>query len=139
MFEPAIVPLPVNFTSVKAYQNDKNINVEWRVENEINIRHYAVEKSINGAQFTNIVTIPATANNGNSAIYHSADTHPVEGYNYYRIKSVDIDGTTGYTNVVKVLAGSIKRKLLCIQIRYRRYDPPAAHKPTGRQLWHTTA
>ena len=33
VFAPAVV-LPVTFTSVKAYRQDKNINVEWRVENE---------------------------------------------------------------------------------------------------------
>ena len=110
VFAPS-VPLPVTFTSVKAYRVDKNINVEWRVENERNMKQYEVEKSINGTQFTSIAIVPATANNGNSAIYLSIDTKPVEGYNYYRIKSVDINGKTTYTNVVKVLMGSIKRDI----------------------------
>ena len=45
VFAPSVV-LPVTFTSVKAYRQDKNINVEWRVENEMNIKQYEVEKSI---------------------------------------------------------------------------------------------
>ena len=40
-----------------------------------------------------------------------ADANPVEGYNYYRVKSMDIDGKTAYTNVVKVLTGSIKQSI----------------------------
>ena len=44
-------------------------------------------------------------------MYVVADTRPVEGYNYYRINSVDINGKTAYTNVVKVLMGSIKHDI----------------------------
>ena len=111
VFAPAVV-LPVTFTSVKAYRQDKNINVEWKVENEMNMKQYEVEKSTNGTQFTRIAVKPASANGGLSAIYVTADVNPVEGYNYYRIKSVDINGKTAYTNVVKVLMGSIKNDIM---------------------------
>ena len=110
VFAPAVV-LPVTFTSVKAYRQDKNINVEWRVENEMNMKQYEVEKSTNGTQFTTLVVKAATANGGRSAIYVTTDVNPVEGYNYYRVKSVDINGKTAYTNVVKVLIGSIKHDI----------------------------
>ena len=110
VFAPSIA-LPVTFTSVKAYLQDKNINVEWRVENELNIKQYEVEKSTNGTQFTSLQIIPATANGRPSAIYVIMDTKPVEGYNYYRVKSIDINGKTAYTNVVKVLMGSLKHDI----------------------------
>ena len=103
--------LPVTFTSVKAYQQDKHINVEWRVDNEVNMKQYEVEKSINGTDFTTMATKPATANNGGSAIYVAIDASPVEGYNYYRIKSMDVNGKTSYTSVVKVLMGSMKQDI----------------------------
>ena len=110
VFAPAVV-LPVTFTSVKAYLQDKNINVEWRVENEKNMKQYEVEKSTNGTLFTTLAVVAATANGRASAIYVTTDVTPVEGYNYYRIKSVDINGKTAYTNVVKVLIGSLKHDI----------------------------
>ena len=110
VFAPSVA-LPVTFTSVKAYRQDKNINVEWRVENEMNMKQYEVEKSTNGTQFTTLAVVPATANGRPSAIYVTIDVNPVEGYNYYRIKSVDINGKTAYTNVVKVLMGSLKHDI----------------------------
>ena len=110
VFAPSVV-LPVTFTSVKAYRQDKNINVEWRVENEKNMKQYEVEKSVNGTQFSTLGIVPATANNGNPATYLSTDTKPLEGTNYYRVKSVDIDGKSAYTNVVKVIIGSIKHDI----------------------------
>ena len=110
VFEP-LKALPVTFTSIKAYKQDKNINVEWRVDNEMNMKQYEVEKSTNGTQFSSIAVKAATANNGGSAVYVIADANPVEGFNYYRVKSVDVNGKLSYTNVVKVLVGSMKQDI----------------------------
>ena len=99
-----LTPLPVTFTSIKAYRHGSNINIEWKVENEINIRQYEVQKSEDGIQFTNLVVTPAHSSSPSTG-YAETDTHPVTGYNYYRIKSVDLDGRTAYTNIVKLLVG----------------------------------
>ena len=125
--------LPVTFTSIKAYRQDKNINVEWRVENEMNVKQYEVEKSIDGTHFTTMTIQAATANGGGSAVYVAADVKPVEGYNYYRVKSVDINGKTEYTTVVKVLMGTIKQDITIYpEPDNRWYDSPATGEPAGR-------
>src|SRR4029078_3413955 len=111
VFTPAVV-LPVTFTSIKAYLKDKSINVEWKVENEMNMKQYEVEKSVNGTQFISLAVKEASANGSRSAIYVSTDFSPVEGYNYYRVKSVDVNGKTEYTGVVKVLMGTIKQDIM---------------------------
>ena len=103
--------LPVTFTSVKAYNKDKNINVQWTVDNEMNMKQYETEKSTDGSQFTNLSITAATANGGHSANYLVTDTHPVQGYNYYRIKSVDINGKAAYSSIVKVMMGSDKQEI----------------------------
>ena len=139
VFAPAVV-LPVTFTSVKAYRQDKNINVEWRVENEMNMKQYEVEKSTNGTQFTTLAVKAATANGGRSAIYVTADVNPVEGYNYYRVKSVDINGKTAYTNVVKVLMGSLKQDITIYPnpITDGMIHLQLMNQPEGK-VWHTPA
>ena len=101
--------LPVTFTSLKAYGQNNNINVEWKVDNELNIRQYETEKSIDGNLFATLAVTPATDNGGYSASYQITDTNPVEGYNYYRIKSVDDNSKTAYSNVVKVMIGALKQ------------------------------
>src|SRR5204862_757965 len=53
----------------------------------------------------------ARANGGRSAIYVTKDTKPVEGYNYYRVRSMDVNGKTAYTNIVKVFMGSTKQDI----------------------------
>jgi len=103
--------LPVTFTSVKAYLQNENINVDWKVDNEQNIKQYEVEKSIDGNHFTSLSVIAAAANNGHSAAYNFIDKNAVEGLNYYRIKSVDDNGKISYTNIVKVVVASIKQEI----------------------------
>jgi hypothetical protein len=103
--------LPVTFTSVKAYSQSSNINVEWKVDNESNIKQYVVEKSTDGNQFTSITSASPTNNFGGSASYLISDTKPAEGYNYYRIKSVDVNGAAATSNIVRVLIGKIGQEI----------------------------
>ena len=58
-----------------------------------------------------IAVTAATTNSGRAASYIVADALPVEGYNYYRVKSVDMNGKTAFSNIVKVLMGSIKQDI----------------------------
>ena len=92
-------PLPVTFTDVKAAQLAKDIAVEWKVENEINVRSYEVEKSTDGRTFNKMNT---TAGNGGNAAYNWLDKSPAAGDNFYRIRSIDNDGTAAYSKIVKI-------------------------------------
>ncbi|MEO6127725.1 MAG: hypothetical protein ABIP30_05240, partial [Ferruginibacter sp.] len=96
-------PLPVTITTVKATRNtDKTITVNWKVENEINIVNYSIERSADGVTFTNIgTTLPANSN-GNTGTYDYGDANPLSTANYYRIKALSKDGQVQYSNVVKV-------------------------------------
>ncbi|MEO6455311.1 MAG: hypothetical protein ABIN97_14620 [Ginsengibacter sp.] len=98
-------PLPLTFSMVKAYQKDKDISVEWKVESEKSIKQYVVEKSVNGRQFTNAFTVAAKNNNTSFVNYQWTDIYPVLQNNYYRIKSIGINGEIQYSNIVKVFIG----------------------------------
>lgn len=108
VFTPPAV-LPLSLTSVKAYQKNKDIAVEWTAENESNMKEYHVEKSNDGNHFTKATSVEAK----NAALnnYNWLDVHPSQGYNYYRIRSIDLNGKTEYSKVVKVLIGSIKQSI----------------------------
>jgi len=104
VFKPITV-LPVSVTSIKATLQSKQIAVEWRVENQINIRHYEVEKSVNGRVFVKAATLVATGVNGSAVSYSWLDVNPAAVVNYYRIKSADFTGTFKYSAIVKVAIG----------------------------------
>jgi hypothetical protein len=101
--------LAVTFTSVKAYQQNKDIAVEWSAENESNLQQYDVEKSVDGNHYTIAKTI--AANNAILSTYSWLDVNPSAGYNYYRISSTDKNGKTVYSTVVKVLIGKVKQDI----------------------------
>jgi hypothetical protein len=99
--DPSVV-LPVNFVSVRATKRASNIEVEWKLATEQNIRHYEVEKSNDGRLFSKMATVAATANNGNTATYTTTDVAPNIGINFYRVKAVSSSNATMYSAVVKV-------------------------------------
>ena len=106
-----IKPLPVTFNALKAYAKAGNINVEWKVENEINIRQYEIESSVDGSRFVTIGVKAPINNHGGAADYLLIDTKPVDGYNYYRVRSIDVDGKEQYTGVVKVFTGGAQPEM----------------------------
>ncbi len=63
IFRPLAI-LPVTISSLKATLKEADILVEWKVENELNISKYEVEKSADGINFSKAAIVPAT-NNGN--------------------------------------------------------------------------
>lgn len=93
--------VPVSFVSVKAAQAGNNIAVEWKVANEVNTVRYEVEKSTDGRNFSKKGTVLATGAN----TYNWLDENAVNGFNYYRVRSVDNNGQVKYTQVVKIQLG----------------------------------
>jgi len=106
VFKNSLV-LPVTFSSLTAQQDGSNIATEWKVENEINISRYELEKSTDGRNFTRIYTTTVTGNINNVATYHFTDREAVSGDNFYRVKSIGNNGTTSYSRIVKVTLGKI--------------------------------
>ena len=92
------VALPVTFVKVEAVNEGPQVNVKWKVANEINLSKYVVMKSTDGNNFTDLTDVPA---NGGTD-YFALDKNPVSGYNYYRIRSVDRDGAQAYSEIAKV-------------------------------------
>jgi len=100
VFKAPAAPVPVTFVAISASRNtDRSIKVTWRVENEINIAHYEIERSADGIQFNGILSADVT----NSNSYNRNDLSPLAFDNYYRIKAVGINGEITYSAIVKVL------------------------------------
>ena len=95
-------PVPVTFTSVRASKQNKDILVEWKVENELNIHHYDVEKSANGRNFSKVGEQQARGTGSGSYQYNWLDTHAWDGDNFYRVRSVSINSEAKQSQVVKV-------------------------------------
>jgi len=111
VFEPTSA-LAVTINSIKAYHRAKDIVVEWKVDNQSNMKQYEVEKSTDGNNFSKAATVQAT--HTSTEDYSWIDKEPLGTNNYYRVRSIDINGKTGYTSVVKVQTGGVARKGISI-------------------------
>jgi hypothetical protein len=91
--------LPVELVSFDASKIDnREVLCEWNTNVEINSDYFAVERTQNG---TSIDSIGWHSASGNSLVplnYKFIDIYPLEGISYYRLKSVDTDGSFEYSN-----------------------------------------
>ncbi len=127
VFRSAVV-LPVTFVNVTAVKNSNGNAIEWKVENEINIKSYDVERSTDGINFTKTGAVAT----GSNASYNWLDAYPVNGDNFYRIKSIDSRGTVQYSRIVKVSA--VKGKT-----GYTVYPNPSTDGSFGLQMSNVAA
>ncbi|MGZ3853364.1 MAG: T9SS type A sorting domain-containing protein, partial [Flavisolibacter sp.] len=102
-------PLPVRFVSFDARLNlNRTVLVQWTTSSEINNDHFEIERSNDYVNWTRLYSVSTAS----SHTYTYTDINPAEGYNYYRIKQVDLNGNYLYTETRIVLVGMITEILL---------------------------
>jgi hypothetical protein len=94
--------LPVKFGSIKAYEKQNGIQLDWKVYSENKIKSYEVERSADGRSYTTVGSLPALYNNTSDGDYGFFDANPLPGTSYYRIKNNDLDGKSAYSIVIRV-------------------------------------
>ena len=90
--------VPVTLASFTAIANNKTIITNWHTSTELNTANFVIQHSTDGNSFSDIATVKATGSGANG--YSFTDTHPINGINYYRLKSVDKDGASTFSKVV---------------------------------------
>lgn len=94
-------PLPVRLTTLTAVKTAAGVQLNWQVMNEADVVSYTVERSANGNTFTALVSQSPSLNNGSIAAYNYLD-QSATGTVYYRIRSVDKDGSVSYSMIAKL-------------------------------------
>jgi len=93
-------PLPLQLLDFIATPNLDNIKLGWHTSTELNTSRFIVQHSTDGTSFTDIGNVKAIGSGANG--YSSTDNNPTPGINYYRLKSVDKDGSFAYSKIVSV-------------------------------------
>ena len=87
--------LPVELEFFDAYQRYDYHLLEWKAESEEDFREYEIEQSFDGINFDYISSVQP---NGNMFYNYLIYDYAI-GYNYYRLKMVDLDGTFEYSKI----------------------------------------
>jgi hypothetical protein len=94
-------PLPVTLLYFKVNEITKdNVQLEWSTASEENSEKFVVERSSTGKAFEPIAEILSAGNSKVILKYSYTDKSPLIGKNYYRLKSVDLDGKFEYSGGV---------------------------------------
>jgi uncharacterized repeat protein (TIGR01451 family) len=93
----SFAPLPVTLLSFQADLEGSVVNVTWKTAMEENLKQFEVQRSGNGVDFTTIGIVQP-----GQTTYLFTDKEPLTGYNYYRLKSVDKDGSAEHSTMVLI-------------------------------------
>lgn len=84
-------PLAVDMHAYAVTKSGNVARMSWSTSAESNADHFVMERSRDGIHFISVTEIPAK---GVASNYQLVDSSPLPGNNYYRLKLIDIDGSS---------------------------------------------
>jgi len=114
-------PLPIKLLYFKVSAvNETGIALEWATSMEKDFSHFEVQRASSDLNFSVIGIVEGRGSLQAKTVYSLLDNSPVSGKNYYRLKAVDVDGSSEYfTVIVAEWSGSLGLSL---------YPNPAVNK-----------
>lgn len=97
--------LPLKWGEIKGNCSSNNITIQWETFQELNTGYFIVERSNNGTVWQMVQKKTAVGQSGSPSIYSYSmeDTSMTSGLVwYYRIKSVDLDGSYYYSKIIAI-------------------------------------
>jgi hypothetical protein len=96
-------PVPVTLSGFSVQTNHCVASLHWKTASEQNSKHFEIQHSTDGINYT-VVGIVAASGNSNSDRLYSYSSNLVSTTNFFRLRMVDIDGTSKYSDVLHVNA-----------------------------------
>lgn len=94
----SVLPVKLNgFTARK--QNNTEVLLKWETLSEKNSRSFIVERSADGVRFMSIGEVLAKGDANTLNNYSFIDKQPVNGYNYYRLRQIDLNNDEDFSKV----------------------------------------
>jgi hypothetical protein len=107
-----VLPLRlIQFSGRMNQQQQSELN--WVTADESNTSHFEVEwQSSTASSFTKVGVVSAAGNSSTTRNYDFLHANPSSGYNYYRLKMVDIDGHFTYSSTIRIGSNATGKSLL---------------------------
>lgn len=91
--------LPVKWKNFEVRIEKQKVVADWTTASEINNDHFVLEKSTDGLNFTTVTVVRGSGNATYDNYYSATDENGATTLTYYRVKQVDYDGKSDYTDV----------------------------------------
>lgn len=94
-------PLPVGLLDFQARRLGETVLLNWNTATEVNLSHFEIMRSKDQVNWTNIGVVSAYGNTTALQSYRLIDSDPPElsPLIYYRLKSIDRDGSHTYSEI----------------------------------------
>ncbi|HEX9251517.1 MAG TPA: M28 family peptidase [Ignavibacteriaceae bacterium] len=105
--------IPVELVSFTSSVINNTVGLNWITATELNNSGFEIQRSGHtgpSKSVKNWESIGFVTGNGTSTEVHSysfLDQNPIAGTSFYRLKQIDFDGTSEYSNIIEVFYGSV--------------------------------
>lgn len=103
---PSCSPMPVSMVSFTGKYNSGISTLDWATSQEFNNKEFELLRSTDGLKFDKIATIAGAGNTSIAQKYQYQDRINGQGYVYYRLRQVDLDGKSTLSNIVRLSLGN---------------------------------
>lgn len=98
--------LPVNFSSFEVTSTQsKEAVCKWTTASELDNAYFQIQRSSDALAFADVAIVEGVGTTNESNSYEYTDKNANAGLNYYRIKQVDIDGKSSYSEIKSAWIG----------------------------------
>lgn len=94
--------VPVELTSFSAQLFNKDILLNWSTATELNNQGFEIEHSVDNENFTQIGFVPGFGTTTEMKTYSFTVSDASAGFNYFRLRQIDFDGTETIYNSVEI-------------------------------------
>lgn len=99
----ACITLPVQLSNFSAEKSSNGVILRWETSTEINNKGFQIQRSTDGLNhWFDVAFIAGAGNTTERHKYSYNDVSPFKGNNYYRLKQINFDGESKYSNIKTV-------------------------------------
>ncbi|WP_436517159.1 choice-of-anchor D domain-containing protein [Ekhidna sp. To15] len=102
-----VTPLPVELLAFNGVFKNNQVELTWTTAVEINNDYFEIQHSIDGEEFSSIGHIAGNGNYDGILNYSYIHQGPALGFNFYRLKQVDFDGTETLHEIIQIYNDSV--------------------------------
>ena len=102
-----VTALPVQLMSFEATVAGDQVALSWETASERDVSRFVVERSSDAREFLAVGQVTATGKSETRKSYGLVDTKPLLGTSYYRLRTIDRDGSSQTSKVVSVTLDDI--------------------------------
>lgn len=102
MLEVKCASLPIELLSFTGVPTKEGIQLDWVTASEIAFEGFHLQRSDDGINWNNLYWQISKGSPESQAEYRYMDKEPLSGANYYRLRSVDLDGTVNISSIIQI-------------------------------------